>query len=110
MTFSQVQHIVLITYSAYLFSIYLIREPYFLYPALALTLTVVWELAGWSGLASALTMGAVLGLLALIVLGRLIFRRPLLTWKPTNEPVSIWLTMGGFVVFVVFLGLILYVV
>lgn len=103
------QHVVVIAYSTYLILIYLVREPYFLYPGVALMLTVVWESAGWSGMASFVTMGTVLALFLLAVLGRLLFRKALLISKPANETLSIVLTMMGFFLFVLVLGSVLYV-
>ena len=77
----------LIAYSAYLALLYALREPFFLYPAVGLTMTVTWELLGWTGRPAALTLLAVLGAFLLAGFSRYLRHQPLLL-RESSEPLK----------------------
>lgn len=108
MSFLAAKDLVLGGFGAFLTALYIFREPFFVYPVMALTFLITWESAGWNGFPSALTVGAVVAAFIVGALFRLSRGQAMLVSQPIDSSTSIKLVLGGFV-FWLLAGLCIYI-
>lgn len=90
------RHIVVIGYGLVMAIAYAVREPYFVYPTMALGLTAVWEGIEWAYPQSLLSAAAVAFALVIAAATRIVRGKPLLVRDPADTGVSLIIAIGGF--------------
>lgn len=87
----------LIVYGCFLCVCYLWLEPFFVYPVTAIALSATWEMIGWNGVSSVMTLLALFIATGGSVLFRAIQRRQVFTQKPQSESRALAVLLGGFI-------------
>ena len=98
MGWQSVQALIVAVYSCYLAAVYSFREPFFLYPVLALLLTVVWETMWWAGAPSFAAIAVTLGVFVIALSFRKRRRQLLLTNEPSSPGAALAFALIGFAV------------
>lgn len=96
MEWDLLRHIVVIGYGLMMAIAYAVREPYFVYPTMALSLAAVWEGIGWAYPQSLLSAAAVAFALVIAAATRIVQGKPLLVRDPADARVSLTIAIGGF--------------